>query len=216
MAFTYFFRDGYTLQMAAAILAQDASGRSTVRIWDAGCASGEEPYTLAVILAESMGYHAFNNVHILATDIDISNRFRERVTEGVFPGELLHRVNKSLKEKHFRPLPGGTSLQANRRIRNRITFQKHDLEDLTPPESDFSLVLCKNVLLHFKESRRIEIIRMFYNALLPGGLLVLEQTQRLPEETDSLFERLTSNARIYRKNKREDCRAAITDYRSLR
>jgi chemotaxis protein methyltransferase CheR len=64
---------------------------------------------------------------------------------------------------------------------------------------DFGLILCKNVLLHFNEQERIDVIRMFYEALMEGGYLAMEQTQRLPAEFENRFEPVVSNARIYQK-----------------
>lgn len=70
---------------------------------------------------------------------------------------------------------------------------------MTPIGQDFGLVLCKNVLLHFSEAQRIEVIRMFHGALMEGGFLAMEQTQKLPGEVEELFEPVVSNAQLYRK-----------------
>ena len=83
MASTFIFRDFTPLEYAVRFLLAGASGRSRVRIWDAGCAMGPEPYTLAILLAESMGQVVFRNVQIYATDYD--EPLLKTLKEAVFP-----------------------------------------------------------------------------------------------------------------------------------
>jgi chemotaxis protein methyltransferase CheR len=75
MAFTYFFRDSHTLELTVKHMAPEVMGRSRIRIWDAGCAMGPEPYTLAILCAENLGKFAFKNLSIQATDVDEANNF---------------------------------------------------------------------------------------------------------------------------------------------
>ena len=84
-------------------------------------------------------------------------------------------------------------------IRAKVSFAEHDLLCLTPPREDFSLIVCKNVLLHFDEAQRRQVFRMFHRALRPGGLLATEHTQKLPGELDALFEPAASYAQIFRR-----------------
>jgi len=84
-------------------------------------------------------------------------------------------------------------------IRNCIQAKHHDLLSLTPALDGISLIVCKNVLLHFQHAQRVEVIRMFYRALEPGGILVMEHTQKLPEELSSLFRQLVADGQVYRK-----------------
>jgi len=65
--------------------------------------------------------------------------------------------------------------------------------------NDFGMIICKNVLLHFREDQRIKVIQMFYDSLMEGGVLVFEQTQILPQEVSHLFEPMVSNAQLFRK-----------------
>jgi len=199
MAFTYFFRDLQTIELAVKYLLPYTAGRSRNRIWDAGCAMGPEPYSLAIILAENMGHFAFKNVHIDATDIDGSNLFGPIISEGVFPKAEVKRVPKLIFEKYFHQFNGDDRFQIDYNLRNRITFQKHDLLSLKPIGDGFSLVMCKNVLLHFKYEQRVEVIKMFHKALAKGGLLAMEQTQKLPDELTPFFEQTAKEGQIYRK-----------------
>jgi len=84
-------------------------------------------------------------------------------------------------------------------IRRPVSFQRHDLLSFQEIGDGYSLVLCKNVLLHFQLSERIEVLRMFHRALAPGGLLATEQTQEMPPELEPLFERVIPNGPLFRK-----------------
>jgi len=198
MAFTYFFRDYQTLRLTAELLVKAVSGRREIKIWDAGCASGQEPYTLAIMLAERMGTFAYRNVKIFATDIDISNQFGRIISSGLYPENQLRRIPEKLLDKYFAP-DDGASYRVHPKVKSRLKYQRHNLLSLKPVDNNFSLILCKNVLLHQKYGERVEIIKMFHQSLRDGGLLAMEQTQKLPEEVCHLFEPVTTNASLYRK-----------------
>jgi len=85
------------------------------------------------------------------------------------------------------------------KIRRRIAFQQHDLLSFREVGQGYLLVVCKNVLLHFQPAERIEVLRMFHRALGPDGLLATEQTQELPPELSSLFERVIPDGQLFRK-----------------
>ena len=68
-----------------------------------------------------------------------------------------------------------------------------------PAKKEFGLIMCKNVLLHFNEEQRIKVIKMYYNSLIEGGYLAMEQTQKLPKEVQHLFEPVVSNAHVFKK-----------------
>jgi chemotaxis protein methyltransferase CheR len=84
-------------------------------------------------------------------------------------------------------------------VRRRIAFQQHDLLSFREIGEGYSLVLCKNVLLHFQPPQRIEVLRMFHRALAPRGLLATEHTQEMPGELAPLFERVIPNVQLFRK-----------------
>jgi len=199
MAFTYFFRDIQTLEQAIEYLLPSVMGRKYIRIWDAGCAMGPEPYSLAIMLAEKMGDFAFRNVRIDATDIDGSNLFENIISKGVYPQEQLGRIPAELFTKYFVPdvTPGHSRIVE--KIRSRMHYTRHDLLSYQSIGDNYSMIVCKNVLLHFREEERIKVIKMYHKTLTDKGYLVMEQTQKLPEELNGLFERITGNAQILRK-----------------
>jgi chemotaxis protein methyltransferase CheR len=199
MAFTYFFRDLQTLETICEYALPELRSRRYINIWDAGCAMGPEPYTLAMLLRERTGHMYFRNIRIQATDIDGSDLFDEIIKNAAYPKDQVERIPQEIFEKYFVPDEQAGYFRLIDEIKRVVTFQKHDLLSLSPIGHDFGLVLCKNVLLHFNESQRIEVIKMFYDSLMDGGFLTMEQTQKLPKPLENLFEPVVSHAQLYRK-----------------
>jgi chemotaxis protein methyltransferase CheR len=197
MAFTFFFRDIHILENVAKYFKEMTLGRSNIQVWDAGCAMGQEPYSLAIILAEVMGNFSFRNLTINATDYE--SGFEKIVKEGIYPWVELERIPEDLFKKYFHPSEKADTFQLENIILEKVKFQHHDLLSLEPIGREFSLVMCKNVLLHFQPEERIEVIKMFHSALALGGLFVTEHTQKLPAELSFLFEQLSSDAQIFKK-----------------
>jgi chemotaxis protein methyltransferase CheR len=199
MAFTFFFRDLHTIELTVKHLLPFISGRNKVKIWDAGCAMGPEPYTIAIVLAENMGRFAFRNIVFDATDIDESDTFGKIVTEGVYPEDELKRIPADIFSKYFAPAEKPGHFIIDETVRTRMQFRKHDLLSFQSIGEDFSLIVCKNVLLHFSPDQRIEVIKMFHQSLAPGGYFMSEQTQKLPDELSHLFTKVADDAQLYKK-----------------
>ena len=199
MAFTFFFRDMHVLELATEYATPCLVGRSYPRIWDAGCAMGPEPYSLAIMFAEKMGTFAYNNLRIHATDLDDCGLFGPIIQKAIYPDQELDRVPEHLRFKYFESAGQSGHSRVVDRVRARLQFQQHDLLSLKSVGEGFSLIVCKNVLLHFSSAQRLEVIRMFHRSLAPGGLFVMEQTQPLPAELNKEFERVVSDAQLYRK-----------------
>jgi chemotaxis protein methyltransferase CheR len=198
MAFTFFFRDLDLLELAIKNLLPHVTGRSRIRVWDAGCAMGHEPYTLAILLAENMGTFGFRNLEIHATDYD--EPLLKVLASGRYAYDDLKRVPENYFQKYFEAVPGEPSqFQVIERLRSAIKVRLHDLLSFTPVRDHFSLVVCKNVLLHFQPSERVSVIQMFHKALEPGGLFVTEHTQKMPVEVTGLFEPVVADLQVYRK-----------------
>lgn len=202
MAFTYFFRDMQTLEMICEYALPSLKSRGCINIWDAGCAMGPEAYSFAILIRERTGYMYFRNIKIHATDIDGSNLFGSIISKATYPKEQVERIPKDLFEKYFKK-EEGDNYSLVEEIRKTVSFKKHDLLTLQSIRSDFGLILCKNVLLHFSEKQRIEVIKMFYSSLIEGGFLAMEQTQKLPHAVSHLFEQVVSNAQLYKKTKKQ-------------
>jgi chemotaxis protein methyltransferase CheR len=203
MALTFFFRDMQILDLIIRHVVPCVAGSSRVRVWDAGCAMGQEAYSLAILFAENMGPFAFKNLQIHATDKEESNNFGEIIRSGIYPEEAVKRIPAGLLQKYFSPVSQNSHFQVIDSVRSKIYYQRHDLLSLKPIGSGFSLVLCKNVLLHFQAEERIEVIRMFHNALIPGGYFATEQTQKMPSEIEHLFVKVAPDGEIFKKVEEE-------------
>jgi chemotaxis protein methyltransferase CheR len=199
LAFTFFFRDQHVLERAVEHCLPAMTGRNHPRVWDAGVAMGQESYTLAILFAERMGHFSFNNLRIEATDVENTNEVAEVIKAGVYGEDDLSRLPHGIVEKYFERQDKPGHLRVIDRLRQRVVFQPHDLLSLREPGQGYVLVVCKNVLLHFKARQRIEVLRMFHRALETGGFLVTEQTQEMPAEASELFERVIPDGQLFRK-----------------
>jgi len=200
MAFTFFFRDEQILSLAVQKLVQLTMGRSSVHVLNAGCAMGMETYTFAILLAENMGKFALRNVKIHAIDIDNENvDFGKTVTDGIYHKEHLQRIPPDLLNKYFSPTEKIDYYIINEDLRNLVTFKKYDLLTFQPLRNDYSIIICKNVLLHFNYQQRIDVLLMYHSMLLKGGLLVMENTQSMPEELTHLYKKLVNYAQLHEK-----------------
>jgi chemotaxis protein methyltransferase CheR len=197
MAFTFFFRDLPPLEQAVRHVIPAVAGRSRIKVWDAGSAMGQEPYTVAILFAEAMNQYAFRNLKIYTTDIE--QDFSQQIRDGIYPENELQRIPRDLFDKYFGPNEKAGFFQLDEKLRGTIVHQQHDLLSLKPIGSDFCLIVCKNVLLHFQQAQRIEVFRMFHEALSPGGFIVTEHTQKMPPECGHLFEQVVPDAQLFRK-----------------
>jgi chemotaxis protein methyltransferase CheR len=149
-----------------------ASGSRHIRVWSAGCASGEEAYTLALLASEAFAPGP-PPVDVLGTDVSgaalaaaTAGRYGERSVRGIEPG---------LRERYLEREPDGSYL-AGHRLRALVRFRRHNLvRDPAPPpgESHFDLVVCRNVLIYFDEPTIAQVIESLERSLRPGGSLVL-------------------------------------------
>ncbi len=199
MAFTYFFRDMQTLDMIRDYVIPEMRSRRYIHIWDAGCAMGPEPYSLAIVLRENMGPMIFRNVQIDATDIDGSNLFGKIIEDGVYQWDQVGRIPKEIMDTYFTPTGPTGEYKIIDEIRRSVKYQQHNLLSFKSVQKDAMLIVCKNVLLHFTEQERAKVVKMYYDSLIDDGFFVTEQTQKMPKEVENLFEPVVANARVYRK-----------------
>jgi chemotaxis protein methyltransferase CheR len=199
VAFTFFFRDQQVLEKAVEHCLPIMAGRNHPRVWDAGAALGQEPYTLAILFAERMGHFAFNNLRIDATDVENTGHFAHVIAAATYQEEELSRLPGGILGRYFEKNGKPGAFRVVERIRQRVIFQCHDLLSLKEIGSDYSLVVCKNVLLHFCPLERVEVLKMFHRALASGGLFVTEHTQEMPPELAPMFARVITDGQLFRK-----------------
>jgi len=199
MAFTYFFRDMQTLELIVKYVVPEVKGHRYIRVWDAGCAHGPEPYSIAIMFRENMSHFMFRNVKIFASDIDNSSRFDKIIAEGVYPDVEIKRIPSEIRERYFSRNGQPGFYEISDEIKSCLTFTQHDLLSLKPVATDLDLIVCKNVLLHLRPEERVNVMKMYHDVLVPGGFFVTEQTQKMPTELQGLFQQIVGNAQLFRK-----------------
>lgn len=165
------------------------------RIWSAGCATGEEPYSIAMLLLEFLGRDiARRDCSILATDID--TRTLQRAGEGVFGPKALEGIRPEWRDRYF--ITAGAGSRVRPFIRKLVTFQAHNLVS-DPPYCDLDLVVCRNVLIYFTPPLQTRVLKGFHQGLKRGGFLFLGKAETPTAETKGLFRCVDRKARLYRK-----------------
>ncbi len=197
MAFTYFWRDLHTLKRVSGTVSNLLKSNSEVTIWDAGCAMGPEPYTLIMLLAESLTENEFSKIKMIASDYNLD--FKNMVNEAEYNSEDISRVPTEYLKKYFHINPETGLYKVNQTIRDKLNFYHHDLLTLKPILKNIDLILCKNVLLHFQQEQRVEVLKMFHSSLKHNGYLATEQTQKIPSGAANLFEQVVSDTQLHKK-----------------
>ena len=166
----------------------------TLRFWSAGCATGEEAYSLAILLREVLGdeIHRFQ-IKIFATDLDAEAIAFAR--QGIYPAAALAAMPDPLLQRYFTRLDG--SYEVHKFVRGMVIFGEHDLAQRAPfPNID--LVLCRNVMIYFSKPLQERALQVFAFSLRDGGLLALGKAE-LSNLTDSYFVLHNQHQRIYRR-----------------
>ncbi|GFE57269.1 chemotaxis protein CheR [Geobacter sp. AOG1] len=164
-------------------------------VWSVGCASGEEPYTVALLLRHFFASELGRiGATILATDVDAA--ILEAAREGIFGEERLVEVSAELRRKYFVQRDG--RYQVVPEIKSLVEFRQADLGHLdTFPECD--LILCRNVFIYFERSQQEAILHGFADKLHPGGVLILGKSESLVGDVRSRFQTICPVERIYRR-----------------
>jgi chemotaxis protein methyltransferase CheR len=183
---TYFFRDrkvfGALEELALPELIRRHSRERRLRLWSAGCATGEEPYSLAILLRRLLPGFKEWKITILATDIN--PRFLERAREGVYSSWSFRDCPSWLSDRYFVPDPRG-SLRLNEEIKKMVTFSYHNLAEDTYPAitnntAGLDLILCRNVLMYFSKASRRRVAAKMFRCLVEGGYLFVGPSELSP------------------------------------
>jgi chemotaxis protein methyltransferase CheR len=152
-----------------------------------------------------MGHFAFNNLRIDATDVEKTGHFAQVIEEAIYPDDQLSRLPEGILDRYFERSGRPGTFRVIDKVRRRVAFQCHDLLSLKEIGHDYSMVVCKNVLLHFGLAERVEVLKMFHRALASGGLFVTEQTQEMPVEFAPMFVRAIPDGQLFHKIEAGTC-----------
>ena len=188
-----FFRNKRVFDsLAARVLPELSKGGTPVRAWSAGCASGEEAFTLRILWEELPDPKP--SLFLLATDIDDDSLSRAR--EGTYGESSLREVPRALRGKYF--VREGAAFRIRQDLKEGVQFRRHDLLSEDPPGT-FDLILCRNsAFTYFGPEAQLSAARSFASALSPSGRLVLGRTERLPVPAEALFEPVHPAEKIFR------------------
>ncbi|MGF1546026.1 MAG: chemotaxis protein CheB [Thiotrichales bacterium] len=195
---TDFFRDAEAFRDLASIvhkIVADDGGKEDVRIWIPGCATGEEAYSIAMLLSEHLGKRISRyNIHVFASDLDEDALAVAR--QGVYPKAAVSAIPKKLLNDYFTRQNDTYKLVPA--IRDMILFARHDLVK-DPPFSHLDMISCRNVLIYFNIALQKRILQAFHYALETNGVLFLGKSETTGA-AERLFLPLLRASRIYQRN----------------
>lgn len=176
---TYFYREKDVLEFFRTKVLPALEARGEIRLWSAACSTGDEVYTLAIMIAETLGIKALQRTHILGTDI--SAPVIERAESGVYARRHLDQVPQDIRRKYLKPV-GIDQFQVIPEVRAACTFRRMNLKATELPfRRPFQAVFCRNVLYYFGHKDQVEIVNSIAAVTEPGGWLFTSVTENVRE-----------------------------------
>ena len=182
---------------------------STIRVWSAGCSTGEEAYSLAILLQEHMeALGQSHTLQIFGTDID--SRAIATARAGRYPASIAADITPERLTRFFTPEPGGAAYRVHKSLRDLLIFSEHDLIK-DPPFSKIDLVSCRNLLIYLNADLQKRLIPLFHYTMNPDGMLFLGTSETVGG-FENLFAPLDRHAKLYRRtNPRNGARRRTMD-----
>ena len=180
---THFFRDADAFEVLESLiipkLFEGKAPGAVIRVWSAGCSTGEEAYSIAMLLHEqAKKLKQSYKLQIFASDID--SRAIAAARSGVYPASSTANISPERLARFFTAEPDGSAYRIHKNIRDMLVFSEHDvIKD--PPFSKLDLISCRNLLIYFETSLQKKIITLFHYALQPRGMLFLGTSETLGE-----------------------------------
>ena len=163
------------------------------RVWSAGCSTGEEAYSIAILIDKFLKGNAIN-AKVFGTDI--SEEACNTAKEGEYSREELKNVPENILVSYFSESENGYKIKQY--IKRKVSFSVHDLFS-APPFSGIDIVVCRNVMIHFKQSYREEVMANFHSVLNDSGLLILGKSEAVSEACLGKFKLLAPSIKVYQK-----------------
>jgi chemotaxis protein methyltransferase CheR len=177
---TSFFRENQHFEYMRNHILPDLKKSGTgMRIWSAGCSSGEEPYSIAMLMQEEWSQHDCRNVRILATDI--SDRILTKARAGEYEKENLQDIPAGYVSKYFKMVSTTSTktyaVQDN--IKTMVRFGRLNLMGEWPMKGPFDVIFCRNVMIYFDSETQLRLVQRFRDFLTPGGHLLIGHSESL-------------------------------------
>ena len=177
---TYFFRNGPQLDLFDKRLLPDMISRresekqNALRIWSAGCSTGEEPHSIAMAVLDLIKYPRCWDIKIFASDLSLT--VLQKAKEGIYPTSRLKEVSSERLEKYFDPCAEGYRVKPE--VRQHVVFDFHNLKHDNGLQ-DLDAIFCRNVMIYFDEEEQKRLIQKFHRALRPNGYLLIGHAETL-------------------------------------
>ena len=192
---TEFFRDGDVYEFLKGTVLPDLfRQRKRIRIWCAGCSTGEEPYSIAMILSDLLAQNKELSAQIYATDID--KIVLAKAQEGTNSQKAMVKLSPSQIHRHFTKLPDDT-YQVRPHLKELIRFRPHDLMSGVPVARWLDLITCRNVTIYFTEAQKDDLARLFHGALVTDGYYIMGKTEYLGRQVEHLFTAKNSSQKVF-------------------
>jgi len=182
--FTSFFREqAHFSFLEEIILPQfeeiNSGNRNPIKVWSAACSSGEEPYTLAMVLEEYFLRNPGRGYRITATDI--STKVLEQAKKGIYTADRLEKVPDSYLRKYFQKGVGRSAgyLRIKKEFFPNIQFLHFNLMEQFPWKSEIDVIFCRNVMIYFDRLTQQQMVNKFYDCLVPGGYLMIGHSESI-------------------------------------
>ena len=198
---TYFFREPAQLQAFIEEVIPDVLSRKSVkkiRIWSAGCSSGEEPYSIAMLLDDA-GWYEHAAFEIFASDIN--QQVLAKARKGQYRENAFRATEPRLRAKYFTKDADNNSWRVNDEIRNRVSFGRLNLYDEARVSllGHLDIVFCRNVIIYFDDASKKVVVKNFYNRLVDGGYLLLGHSESLISLSAQFKLRHLKNDMVYQR-----------------
>ena len=186
---TYFMREFEHFEFFKSVvlpeLRQREQSTRDLRIWCGAASTGEEPYMIAMVLADFFGLEKDSwDTKILATDI--STKVLKQAMAGVYTAEQLQKVPESWKKKFFGPIAGGSQYKVKDELKAEVIFRQFNLMEPFPFRKKMHTIFLRNVMIYFDENTKRELVKKVCNALEPGGYLFIGTTETLDRNSTPL------------------------------
>lgn len=185
---TEFMRDYTPFKFFMEKILPEISRKGILRFWSAGCAFGEEAYTIAICTLETTN----SNFSVYATDID--EDCLKKAIAGEYREPQLRNLDEELIKKYFEKV--GDRYKVKDFVKKHIRFKKHDLTSQEPITKYLDVIFCRNVMIYFSEQQKEKVLRDFYEALNAGGYLIIGKSESIPK---GKFECVNLTDKVYKK-----------------
>lgn len=172
------------------------TAKRSIKIWSAGCSSGEEPYTYAILLHELSKAGISYNGAIIATDID--EEILKKARTGIYEKNALENLSENQISRHFEKTEDG-KFKIKDHIKNMVRFQSHDLMKGVPVARMFDVVSCRNVTIYFNEQQKKDLVKLVYESLGKDGFYIMGMSEYMSKDVEALFKPYKPMLKIFQK-----------------